>query len=362
LGELSVSKNHLENSHLRVNLNDNGDIVSIFDKQHGRELLPDGEIANEFQLFEDRPLVPDAWDIDIFYDDKMWKAEKASSVVVKENGPLRGAVEVRRKLFSSELVQRIILHHDSPILGFNTEIDWKERKTLLKVAFPVDVLSPFASYEIQWGHVQRPTHTNTSWDWARFESCAQKWVDLSEGGFGVTLINDCKYGHDIHGNVIRLSLLRGTTDPDPQADLGHHEFSYALLPHTGPLSESTLSAAYAFNDPLFSYMNKQYEPGGEYTNLPWVGEPFIRCSSENVIVETIKRAEDGNGIIIRLYESLRKRGMVNVECMLPLETVWLTDLLESVGERIETDGRCFDLHFMPFEIITVRLVPAAAEA
>jgi len=359
--EVSASKNHLENNHLRVTLNDNGDIVSIFDKHNVRELLPDGEIANAFQLFEDRPLVPDAWDIDIFYDDKVWLAEPASSVVVVENGPLRAAIEVKRKLFSSDLVQRISLCHESPVLVFDTEIDWKERQTLLKVAFPLDVLSPVASYEIQWGHVQRPTHTNTSWDWARFESCAQKWVDLSEGGFGVTLINDCKHGHDIHGNVIRLSLLRGTTDPDPQADLGHHEFSYALLPHSGPLSESTVSAAYTFNDPPFSYTNKRYEPTGEYTTPFWAGTPFIRCSSENAVVETIKRAEDGNGIIIRLYESLRKRGRVRLDSILPLESVWRTNLLESNIEQIETDGQCFDLHLGPFEIITVRLVPAGPE-
>ena len=160
---------------------------------------------------------------------------------------------------------------------------------------------------------------------------------------------------------MRLSLLRGTTDPDPEADLGHHKFSYALFPHSGPLSESTLSAAYAFNDPAFSYSNKQYEPSVEFTSPLWAGEPFIRCSSENVIVETIKRAEDGNGIIIRLYESLRKRGTINVECMFPLKTVWITDLLESGGQRIETDGRCFDLYFKPFEIITIRLEPASRE-
>jgi alpha-mannosidase len=142
-------------------------------------------------------------------------------------------LEIRRRILHSEYTQRISLSHNSARLDFETHIDWRERHALLKVAFPVDVLSPTATYEIQWGNVQRPTHRNTSWDWARFETCAQKWVDLSEGGYGVSLLNDCKYGHDIHDNVMRISLLRSPTMPDPEADLGEHHFSYSLFPHSG---------------------------------------------------------------------------------------------------------------------------------
>ena len=246
----SLATTLLENDYLRVELNDAGDITRIFDKVAGREVLPEGAIANQFQAFEDRPMNWDAWDVDIFFDDRMWTADAPTSVEVVEAGPLHATIEIHRRILHSEYVQRISLAHNSPRLDFETTIDWHERHVLLKVAFPVDVLTPVATYEIQWGNVQRPTHRNTSWDWARFETCAQKWVDLSEGDYGVSVLNDCKYGHDIRDNVIRISLLRSPTMPDPEADQGEHRFAYSLLPHTGTWGETTIGAAYALNDPL----------------------------------------------------------------------------------------------------------------
>ncbi|NWF63479.1 MAG: alpha-mannosidase, partial [Chloroflexi bacterium] len=198
----------LENDYLQVTINPAGDITRIFDKKSNRDVLPPNAIANQFQAFEDRPKSWDAWDVDIFYDDKMWLAEPATSIQFVEHGELRQTVEIKRKILSSEYTQRISLNYNAPRLDFDTRIHWQERHTMLKVAFPVDVLSPQATYEIQWGNVTRPTHRNTSWDWARFETCAHKWVDLSEGGYGVSLLNDCKYGHDIYNNVMRITLLR----------------------------------------------------------------------------------------------------------------------------------------------------------
>ena len=199
---------------------------------------PKAQIANQFQAFEDRPLFWDAWDVDIFYDDKMWLADPATSVKVVEAGPLRATLEMKRRVLNSELVQRISLRHDAAQVDFDTWIDWQDRHILLKVAFPADVLTPQATYEIQWGNIQRPTHRNTSWDWARFETCAQKWVDLSEGDYGISVLNDCKYGHDIRDNVVRISLLRGATSPDPIADIGEHRFAYSLRPHAGSWDEN----------------------------------------------------------------------------------------------------------------------------
>jgi alpha-mannosidase len=357
--DLFVTARLLENSLLRVEFDSAGDIVRIFDKKLEREVIQAGENANQFQLFEDRPRIPDAWDIDIFYDDRSWGADPASSIDVLEAGPLRATIEIKRRLFASDMVQRISLYRDSPMLVFDTEVDWRERHTLLKVAFPVDILSPFATYDIQWGQVQRPTHDNTSWDWARFETCAHKWVDLSEGGYGVTLINDCKYGHDVRDNTIRLTLLRGTTDPDPQADLGHHKFSYALLPHPGPLDETPVAAAYGFNDPPFAYLARNSVPERDSSIIRKVaGRSFVSSDSSNLIIETIKRAEDGNGLIIRLYESMRKRGNAQITCLCPVEAAARTDLLEKDIEHIEVDGKRFILPYKPFEIITIRLVTA----
>jgi alpha-mannosidase len=242
-GTVSASATALENAYLRVEFNEAGDITRIYDKSASREVLPAGAFANQLQAFEDRPMNWDAWDVDIFYDDKRWLAEPATEVRVAAAGPLLGTLEISRQILNSQVVQRISLAHNSPRLDFETTVDWRERHIFLKAAFPVDVLSPTATYEIQWGNVQRPTHRNTSWDWARFETCAQKWVDLSEGGYGVSLLNNGKYGHDIHGNVMRLSLLRSPTSPDPQADQGEHRFTYSLYPHTGGWDERTLAEA-----------------------------------------------------------------------------------------------------------------------
>ena len=241
----------LENPLLRVEFSPTGDITRIFDKAAGREVLAAGQVGNQFQAFEDRPKDFDAWDIDIYYDDKTYTAEPASSIRLIEAGPLRWTVEVKRVILGSAITQRISLRHNSPRLDFHTTVDWRERHTMLKVAFPVEVFSPVATYEIQWGNVERPTHRNTSWDWARFETCAHKWVDLSEGDYGVSLLNDCKYGHDIHDNVIRLTLLRSPTMPDPMADFGEHHFVYSLYPHRGGWDERVQAEAYALNDPTY---------------------------------------------------------------------------------------------------------------
>ena len=171
---LLADKNLLENAFIRVEINDEGDITRVFDKQQNREILPDGKAANQFQAFEDRPLDWDAWDVFIYYDDKMWLSEPASSIELIESGPLRVTIEIKRRILNSDYIQRISIDHNSPRIDFDTSITWKERHVLLKVAFPVDILSPKATFEIQWGNVERPTHHNTSWDWARFETCAQK--------------------------------------------------------------------------------------------------------------------------------------------------------------------------------------------
>jgi alpha-mannosidase len=354
ISNLTSTPTSLENDFLRVELNTAGDIVRIYDKLSGREVLPAGAIANQFQAFEDRPINPDAWDIDIFYDDKLWLAEPAESVRVVENGPLRATLEVRRRILNSEYVQRISLTHNSLRLDFDTTIQWRERHILLKVAFPVDVLSSQATYEIQWGNIQRPTHRNTSWDWARFEVCAQKWVDLSEGGYGISLLNDCKYGHDIHDNVMRISLLRGPTTPDPEADQGQHRFAYSLLPHAGSWNELTIAESYALNDPLIVWATAR-NPKPQTRNLKSLS--FISVDLPSVVIETIKQAEDGRGLIVRLYESQRRRGVCTLATAFPLAEAWRTNLLEENQERLEIENYKVHFSIKPYQILTLRLLP-----
>ncbi|MFP4345335.1 MAG: alpha-mannosidase [Anaerolineales bacterium] len=346
---LDVAPDHLENALLRVELNAAGDITRIYDKDARREVLPPGAVANQFQAFEDRPVEWDAWDIDIFYGDKRFLAEPADSIRVVEEGPLRATLEIRRRILNSPYTQRISLAYNSPRLDCETVIDWRERHILLKAAFPVEILAPQATYEIQWGHVERPTHHNTSWDWARFETAAQKWVDLHEGGYGVALLNDCKYGHDIQDNVIRISLLRAPTEPDPEADQGEHRFTYSLYPHPALPPYAIARQAYALNDPALAIRG-----GGEPGTSGTPPRPLIRAS-EGLIVETLKRAEDGRGFIVRAYECNRQRGPATLEVGLPVKAATLTNLLEEDQSPLKVEGRRIDLQIRPFQILNVRV-------
>ena len=350
----------LENPYLRVEFDVAGDIVRLLDKRNGRDVLPPGETGNQFQAFEDRPKTPDAWEIDIYFDDRIWYAEPATSIRVSENGPLRATLEIERQIFNSTISQRISLTHNSARVDFDTVVQWRERHILLKTAFPVAVLSPVATYEIQWGNVERPTHRNTSWDWARFETCAQKWVDLSEGDYGVSLLNDCKYGHDIKDNVMRLTLLRGPTNPDPTADLGEHHFVYSLFPHDGRWDENNIREAYSLNDPLItargqgSRSQTTAEPQGE-------GRSFVNVDLPNVVIETIKWAENGEGIIVRLYESRRMRGSYALRTSFQLAAAWRTNLLEENKEQLDVDGDLLRGYIEPYQILTLRLLPASPD-
>lgn len=358
VSEVRATEKLLENQFLRVELNNHGDIVRIYDKINEREVLPPGDVANQLQAFEDRPLDWDAWDVDIFYDDQMWTAGPASSIRVVEAGPLRATIEIRRSILLSDVIQNISLVYNSPRLDFDTTIQWQERHILLKAAFPVDILSPTATSEIQWGNIQRPTHRNTSWDWARFETCAQKWVDLSEGDYGVSLLNDNKYGHDIQGNVMRISLFRSPTFPDPEADQGTHRFAYSLLPHKGAWDETTIGAAYALNDPLIvarkqNGLNLNQEESE--TSIATI-RSLVSSDRPNIVIETIKQAEDGHGIIVRFYESHRYRGPVTLSTGFDLAAAWRTNLVEKDEVELGLDSNQVTLDVRPYEIVTLRLL------
>jgi len=351
-GSMSVSDVHLENDFLRVEFNREGDIKRIHDKQANSEVLPSGTLANQMQAFEDRPRTPDAWEIDVYYEDKMWLAEAADSIRVVETGPLRIVVEIKRRVLNSLVTQRISLAYNSARLDFDTHVDWRERHILLKSAFPVEVLSPYATYDIQWGSVQRPTHRNTSWDWAKFEVPAHKWVDLSEGGYGVSLLNDCKYGYDVHENVMRLSLLRGPTYPHPEADLGEQQFVYSLLPHEGSSLRPTITEAYALNDPLFVWRAKD---AGDANHL--LTGSLVSVDRTNIVVETIKFAEDGRGLVVRLYENQAWRGEFTLTTGFKIDQAWRTNLLEQDQHELPFEQNYLQGTIKPYQILTLRILP-----
>lgn len=338
----------LENGCVRAVFDAGGELIALWDKEAAREVLATDGKGNQLQAFEDRPLDFDAWDIDAFYEEKMWLADSMAAITVVERGPFRAALEIKRKVLNSEVTQRVYLWRGSSRLDFETRVTWRERQTLLKVAFPVDVLAPTATYEIQWGNIERPTHRNTSWDAARFEVPAHKWADLSEADYGVSLLNDCKYGYDIRHNVMRLTLIKSAVEPDPNADAGEHRFTYSLLPHRGDWRALTPAQAYALNYPLVVYGSGKRLKASDSAS-------FIAVDTSAVIIETIKQAEDGDGVIVRLYECTRSRKPVTLTCASPLEGAERCNLLEEKIGPVEWDGQAVKLTIRPYEIVTLRL-------
>jgi alpha-mannosidase len=339
----------VDNGLIRVTFDKNGLISSIWDYAANREVVANGKRANQFQLFKDYPNFWDAWDIDIHYQEVGEDLVAAEKVAVSAVDALRVVVSVTRKFSKSVIEQDVIINADTRRIDFETRVNWNEAHKLLKVAFPVEVRSPKATYEIQYGHLERPTHYNTSWDMARFEVCAQKWADLSERDYGVALLNDCKYGHDIFGNTLRLSLLRAPSAPDPKADLGKHQFTYSLLPHSGDISTGkVIEEAYAVNVPLRTVVMPQQKG-----QLPASGS-FFSIDRPGVVIEAVKNAEDGSGVIVRMYEAYGTRGKFSLTTSLPFGKVSEVDLLERETRFVALKNGKVSLTIKPFEIITLK--------
>ncbi len=359
---LSVSTAGLENRFFKITFDDCGEIVSLWDKTHQREVIDGASYCrgNALLTFEDKPLSYDAWDIDIFYQDKMIPVRQLESFTVREQGPLRATVEVRRSFGAgSRITQRISLYRDIPRLDFDTEIEWQERQTLLKVAFPVTIHSARATYDVQFGTLERPTHWNTSWDWARFEVCGHKWADLSEGDYGVSLLSDSKYGWDIKGNVLRLTLLKGAISPDPDADRGRHRFAYSLYPHAGDWrAAETVRRAYEFNVPVqWARVGRRDGPVG----APLAASVSLAALDQpNLILETVKKAEDDGALILRLFETYGQRGKASIVFCRPVRSAVEVNLMEEETDETRAQGitvestRVF-FSFRPYEIKTIRV-------
>jgi len=341
----------VENGLIQIILGGDGLIKSLRDLEDGgREVVAPGNDANLFQIHHDRPNCWDAWDIDLFYKETVENLRSVDQIEILESQPQRVKIRIVRSFGQSRIVQNMIVRTGSKRIDFETEVDWHEVHKLLKVAFPVDIRSQRATYEIQFGHVERPTHYNTSWDMARFEACAQKWADLSEANYGVALLNDCKYGYDIHDNVLRLSLLRSATAPDPTADRGTHRFTYALLPHKGDLRQGrVIEEAYQLNVPVL-VASLPVQPGA----LP-AKQSFVETDRPGIVIESIKTADDGNGIIIRFYEAYGSRGPVTLRTALPLQSAYRTDLLENSQASLSITNGSVCLDIRPFEIVTLKL-------
>ncbi|MFC3770241.1 alpha-mannosidase [Paenibacillus sp. GCM10012303] len=342
-----------------IEWNEAGQIARLYDKRTGREVLAAGETGNRFDVHEDKPVKHDNWEIDIFYTEKVRRVTDIRTFEVLENGPMRAVIRFVWQYGKTTIRQDVLLYAHDPRIDFSTWVDWQERETLLKVAFPVNVRATAATYEIQFGHVQRPTHWNTSWDFARFESCAHKWVDLSERGFGVSMMNDCKYGHDIRDNVMRITLLKSSNKPDPECDKGEHVFTYALLPHDGDwFAAGTVEQAHRLNVPVLAAALPVGGTEAASAALP-AALSLISVSGDHVMIDTVKKAEDSDEWIVRCYEYGGKRGEVTFQVHYSLSKAEEVNLSELEPVAVEHGEHHFNAYFKPFELKTFRLALSA---
>ncbi|MDX3356687.1 glycoside hydrolase family 38 C-terminal domain-containing protein [Streptomyces sp. ME01-24h] len=343
----------LGNGLLRVAVDPDGLLASVRDLTADREVLAPGARGNLLQLHPDHPTRWDAWDIDRHYRRKHTDLTSAQSVALVEQGPLRAAVRVVRAFGGSRVVQELRLTAGSRRLDVVTEVDWHESEKVLKASFPLDVLAERSTAEIQFGHVHRPTHVNTSWDAARFEICAHRWLHVGEPGYGVALLNDSTYGHDAGRSgtdtTVRLTLLRAPHSPDPHTDQGTHRFRYALLP--GATVGDAVVEGLALNLPL------------RRTDSPPPRQPLLRISHPGITVESVKLADDRSGdVVVRLYESRGDRATGVLTTAFPLAGARVADLLERPLRDAEREGDTVPVTLRPFQILTLRLSPLPRQA
>ena len=328
----------------RVTLDENGHFSSIYDLEYDRETVQPGRRANLLRMFEDKPIYYDNWDIDDYYTEKSWDVDNLTKLEWTEMGPVRATLRLEYEIAGVTVAQDVRFYADSRRIDFETVVDWTLHQHLLKVEFPVAVHSDEATFDIQFGSLKRKVHKNTSWDKARFEYGGQKWMDFSEGHYGVALLNDCKYGHSVSNGVLSLTLIKSGIEPNPDADVEKHYFTYAIMPHGGGWREGgVVREGYKLNQP--AYALAEAAEGLSYS--------FASAEPANIVLETVKAAEDGSGTVLRLYEC--DDALTKASLRLPEGTkrAFKCNLLEEREEELEIDGGRAALTFKPFEIVTI---------
>ena len=363
---VTATDTSLENQFIRIKVDPKtGCMNSIFDKRTNTEALGEavqpktpydgppypGVCGNLLQAFVDKPKDWDAWNIDADFEKQRWDLMQADEVKLVESGPLRYVLRVRQHFQNSKFVQDITMYPGQARVDVHMSADWNEKHILLKVAFPLSAHADFATYEIPFGSIQRPTTRNNPRELAMFEVPARQWADLSDATHGFALLNDSKYGYDCKGNVLRLSLLRAPTWPDPHADEGHHEFTYSILPHAGSWTNAgVMQQAYQLNYPLVAMQAEAH--AGE---LP-AEKSFFSVDAPNVVVTAIKKAEDDDGVIVRWYEYAGKQTTVNLKLPRAAASVSLVNLMEQNEGALTATGDFVAVPTKPYEIRTVKVM------
>ncbi|XP_072045135.1 alpha-mannosidase 2C1-like [Amphiura filiformis] len=340
----------LQNGIIAATIDMNGRVHSMkcirSDREAVRTSAETNHYGNQFVMFDDIPLFWDAWDVMDYHLETRKPIVSSTSCVILDQCDLRCSIIVKLNISSTSCIEQIIsLDMGCPYLKFSTKVDWNENHKFLKVEFPMNVRAVNATYEIQFGHLQRPTHRNTSWDSARYEVVGHKWADLSEYGWGVALLNDCKYGHSCHENVLSLSLLRSPKSPDPDADMGQHEFTYALFPHEGTFQDAgVIQGAYDLNKPLMSYHGNIDQPIS-----------FFEVDNPAVIIETVKKGESTNSMVLRIYEAFGGQAKANVKTSLPMNRFVRCNIMEEFNQAdvVTIQDGCIQVSLKPFEFQSI---------
>ena len=347
--KIQIKDRCVETALFTVRFDEFWQIESIYDKKNQREVLRAGEKGNEIRLYPDYPDKYDAWEWQEYSLDCYKALTAVSDVAVMEDGARRG-IRITRPYLNSTLTQTVWFYDRFNRIEFETVADWHEKHIMVKAAFPVNVNSDKATYEIQFGAVERPTHKNTGWDRAKFEVCAHKYADLSDNGYGVALINDCKYGHDIHDGVMQLSLFKCADHPNVEADEGEHIFTYAICPHAGTLMQSDVAKqAYLLNNPLTAIPTT-----GARDLLP-TSYSAVTLDCDHAFCETVKEAEEGSETVIRLYEAQNKCGKATLTFGFDVDRVSVCDLLEQNESELPVNGRSVTVDLHGFEIVTLKV-------
>jgi len=346
--KFSKIKRQVETDKLLVTFDKNWIITSLFDKENNREVLKENGLGNELRIYADYPDQYDAWEWQEYSTEKYKTIKDVTSCETIDDG-VRFGLKIVRPYLKSTITQTIWFYDDRPIIDFDTTLDWHEHKQMLKTAFDVDINTNKATYEIQFGTIERPTHKNTSWDEAKFEVCAHKYADISEGGYGVSILNNCKYGHDIHEGLIQLSLKKGPNSPSYRSDEGVTSFTYSLYVHKGTLSDAeTAKESYYLN-----YGMSALPASAKNSTIPETYS-LLSLDKENVICETVKEAEDSLDTIVRLYEYKNTRTNVKVKIGFDAKECFVCDLLENELEKVDISSGVVDIPMNGFEIKTLK--------
>ncbi|MBQ9714400.1 MAG: alpha-mannosidase [Clostridia bacterium] len=348
---VKVSANTLENSYYKLTFDKSGAICSLIDKRVGRELVKSGRLLNQMVVFQDTPYQYDNWEMTPYHKQNKWLLDAEAEFQTLLEGD-RAGFAIKKRYGNSVITQKVYLYEDGiDRIDFVTDVDWKEKNQLLKTVFPFDVMADKASYDIQFGHVERAMHDNTSWDSARFESAAQKWVDVSENDYGVALLNDGKYGFGVDNGELSMTILKSGSFPFDGASDIVPTFVYSLLPHKARACDGgVVEKSYVLNRPFFVKELQKNENGRLPTE--W---SLLHCETKGVMIETVKRSESGDGIVIRMYEAYKERKTVKLSVPNLKEAV-LCDLNETETKKLQVDGNTVTFDIKPFEIMTIKVI------